>query len=48
MPTPAGPADSGFGFVLYVKPVGFSLYNAGNVSVRKGLSHHFNFLANYT
>ncbi len=48
VPTTAGPADPGFGFVLYVKPIGFSLYNAGNVSVRKGLSHHFNFLANYT
>jgi hypothetical protein len=48
VPTAAGPADPGFGFVLYVKPIGFSLYNAGNVSVRKALSHHFNFLANYT
>ncbi len=48
VPTTAGPADPGFGFVLYVKPIGFSLYNAGNVSVRKALSHHFNFLANYT
>jgi hypothetical protein len=48
VPTRAGPADPGFGFVLYVKPIGFSLYNAGTVSVRKALSHHFNFLANYT
>jgi len=48
VPTTAGPADPGFGFVLYVKPIGFSLYNAGTVSVRKALSHHFNFLANYT
>src|SRR5216684_4165563 len=47
-PTPGGPADPGFGFVLYVKPIGFSLYNAGTLSVRKALSHHFNFLANYT
>jgi hypothetical protein len=37
-----------FGFVLYVKPIGFSIYNAGTVSVRKALSHHFNLLANYT
>lgn len=37
-----------FGFVLYVKPIGFSLYNAGTASLRKSFSHHFNFLANYT
>ncbi len=42
------PIDPGFGFVLYVRPIGFSLYNAGTVSVRKAMSHHFNFLANYT
>lgn len=48
VPTTAGPADPNFGFVLYVKPMGFSLYNAGTLSLRKVLSHHFNFLANYT
>src|SRR6266478_1418752 len=37
-----------FGFVLYVKPIGFSLYNAGTASLRKTFSHHFNLLANYT
>jgi len=42
------PADPRFGFVLYVKPIGFSLYNAGTFSLRKAFSHHFNFLANYT
>jgi Carboxypeptidase regulatory-like domain/TonB dependent receptor len=42
------PADPNFGFVLYVKPIGFSLYNAGTASIRKAFSHHFNFLANYT
>ena len=42
------PLDPGFGFTLYVKPIGFSLYNAGTVSLRKGLSHHFSFLTNYT
>jgi hypothetical protein len=42
------PIDPGFGFVLYVKPIGFSLYNAGTLSLRKAFSHHFNFLANYT
>src|SRR6266571_4339977 len=47
-PTPGGPADPGFGFVLYVKPIGFSLYNAGTASLRKPFSHHYNFLANYT
>jgi len=48
VPTTAGPADPSFGFVLYVKPIGFSLYNAGTLSLRKALSHHFSFLANYT
>jgi hypothetical protein len=42
------PADPNFGFVLYVKPSGFSLYNAGTASLRKAFSHHFNLLANYT
>ena len=28
--------------------MGFSLYNAGTVSVRKAFSHHYNFLTNYT
>ena len=42
------PADPNFGFVLYVKPSGFSLYNAGTASLRKSFSHHFNLLANYT
>lgn len=42
------PLDPGFGFTLYVKPIGFSLYNAGTVSLRKAFSHHFNFLTNYT
>jgi hypothetical protein len=37
-----------FGFVLEVKPIGFSIYNAGTLSLRKAMSHHFNFLANYT
>lgn len=42
------PIDPGFGFVLYVKPDGFSLYNAGTLSLRKAMSHHFNMLMNYT
>src|SRR5256885_15043854 len=46
--TRAPPADPTFGFVLYVKPIGFSLYDAGTLSLRKAFSHHFNFLANYT
>jgi carboxypeptidase family protein/TonB-dependent receptor-like protein len=40
--------DPRFGFVLYVKPEGFSIYNAGTLSVRKTFSHHFDLLANYT
>src|SRR6266446_2387655 len=48
VPPTAGPADPTFGFVLYVKPIGFSLYNAGTLSLRKPFSHHYNFLANYT
>ncbi|MBZ5702441.1 MAG: TonB-dependent receptor [Acidobacteriia bacterium] len=42
------PTDPNFGFVLYVKPGGFSIYNAGTLSVRKSFSHHYDFLANYT
>lgn len=42
------PTDPNFGFALYVKPGGFSIYNAGTVSVRKSFSHHYDFLANYT
>jgi hypothetical protein len=42
------PADPNFGFVLYVTPNGYSIYNAGTASVRKAMSHNFNFLANYT
>jgi Carboxypeptidase regulatory-like domain len=42
------PADPGFGFVLYVRPIGFSIYNAGTASLRGNISKNFNFLANYT
>jgi hypothetical protein len=42
------PIDPGFGFVLEVKPIGFSIYNAGTLSLRKSMSHHVNLLANYT
>jgi hypothetical protein len=42
------PADPNFGFVLYVKPDGFSIYNGGTLSLRKAFTHHFNMLANYT
>ncbi len=42
------PVDPNFGFVLYVKPEGFSIYNAGTLSVRKAFSHHYDLLANYT
>ena len=47
LPIDQSPAPP-FGFVLYVKPIGFSIYNAGTVSLRKVVSHHFSFLANYT
>jgi hypothetical protein len=47
-PVPQPPGAPPFGFVLYVKPIGFSLYDAGTASLRKAFSHHFNFLANYT
>ena len=42
------PLPEPFGFVLYVKPIGFSIYNAGTLSVRKAFSHNFSLLANYT
>ena len=41
------PADSNFGFVLYASPSGWSIYNAGIVSLRKDLAHHYSVLANY-
>lgn len=52
-PTPAGkqhfcPADTSFGFVLYVHPVGFSIYHAGTASLRKNFANHYSILANYT
>jgi hypothetical protein len=51
--TPAGkqhfcPADPTFGFVLYVHPVGFSIYHAGTASLRKTFANHYSILANYT
>ena len=53
VPTPAGkthfcPADTSFGFVLYVHPVGFSIYHAGTASLRKNFANHYSILANYT
>ena len=53
VPTPAGkqrfcPADTSFGFVLYVHPVGFSIYHAGTASLRKTFANHYSILANYT
>jgi len=47
-PTPPGFADPTFGFVLYVKPIGFSLYNAGTLSLRKTFTRNYSILANYT
>lgn len=41
------PADSRFGFVLYGTPSAWSIDNAGSLSVRKDLAHHYSVLANY-
>jgi hypothetical protein len=41
------PADPNFGFVLYATPSGWSIYNAGIVSLRKELAGHYSVLANY-
>jgi hypothetical protein len=42
------PADTNFGFTLYVTPSGYSDYNAGTVSLRKNFSHYYSVMANYT
>lgn len=42
------PADPRFGFALIATPSGFSIYNAGTLSVRKDFAKHYSFLANYT
>lgn len=41
------PADPNFGFVLYATPSGWSIYNAGSISLRKEWSHNLSFMANY-
>jgi hypothetical protein len=41
------PADPNFGFVLYATPSGWSIYNAGIVSLRKNFAQHYSVLANY-
>jgi hypothetical protein len=41
------PADSNFGFVLYATPSGWSIYNAGSISLRKEFAQNFSVLANY-
>ena len=42
------PADTRFGFALLDTPSGYSIYNAGTLSVRKAFAHHFSILGNYT
>ncbi len=42
------PADPGFGFALLATPSGFSIYNAGILSVSKTFASHYSVLANYT
>src|SRR3984957_16302878 len=41
------PADPGFGFALYATPSGWSIYNAGSLTLRKDLRRHYSVLANY-
>ena len=41
------PADPRFGFVLYGTPSGWSIYNAGSLTLRKELAQHYSILANY-
>ena len=41
------PADSNFGFVLYATPSGWSIYNAGIVSLRKDFARNYSVMANY-
>lgn len=42
------PADPRFGFALIATPTGFSIYNAGIISVRHSFARHYSVLANYT
>jgi hypothetical protein len=41
------PADPNFGFVLFATPSGWSIYNAGIVTLRKEWARHLSVLANY-
>ena len=41
------PADTNFGFALFATPSGWSIYNAGIVSLRKEFGGHYSVLANY-
>jgi hypothetical protein len=42
------PADPNFGFALMASPLGYSIYHAGTLSVRKPFAHYFSILGNYT
>ncbi len=42
------PADPRFGFALIAAPTGFSIYNAGILSVRHDFAGHYSVVANYT
>jgi hypothetical protein len=42
------PADPAFGFVLYATPSAWSIYNAGTLSLRRDMAHHYSVMANYT
>ena len=41
------PADPNFGFALYATPSGWSIYNAGIVSLRKDFARNYSVMANY-
>ena len=41
------PADTNFGFALIAEDTGWSIYNAGSVSLRKEFGSNFSVLANY-
>lgn len=42
------PADPNFGFALIAEPIGFSIYHAGTLSIRRNFAQHYSVLANYT
>jgi hypothetical protein len=41
-------ADPNFGFSLLASPSGYSIYNAGTITVRKPFAHYYSVLGSYT